>query len=69
MVDALMFRLIQLWENIKNISNEFKNKNSNVFWYETSGFKNGNVHNYGITDYKIVYEIITNDLGLLKCFI
>lgn len=38
-------------------------------WYEILGFKNGNVHNYCITDYKIVYEIITNDLGLLKCFI
>lgn len=66
LVDAIMFRLIQLGENIKNISEEFKNDNSNVLWHEILGFRNGIVHNYGKTDYKIVYEIVTKDLKMLK---
>lgn len=66
LVDAIMFRLIQLGENIKNISDEFKNNNPNVLWHEILGFSNGIVHNYGKTDYKVVYEIITKDLKALK---
>lgn len=30
------------------------------------GFRNGIVHDYGKTDYNIVYEIISSDIYLLK---
>ena len=61
-----MFRMIQLVENIKKISSEFKNSNHNIPWGEITGFRNGIVHEYGKTDYVTVYEIITHDLFLLK---
>ena len=54
--DSIMFRFIQLIENIKNISEEFKNANSQIPWGEILGFRNGIVHEYGKTDYHSVYD-------------
>lgn len=64
--DAIMFRIIQLIENIKNISNDFKVKNPQIPWGNIMGFRNGIVHEYGKTDYVTVYETITKDLYELK---
>ncbi len=49
--DSIMFRFIQLIENIKNISDEFKNANPQIPWGDIMGFRNGIVHEYGCTDY------------------
>ena len=65
LIDAIMFRLVQLIENIKNLSDEFKRKNDYVPWGKIMGFRNGIVHEYGETDYTIVYETITQDLDEL----
>ena len=64
--DAIMFRLVQLIENIKNISSEFKQRHQNIPWGEIMGFRNGIVHEYGKTDYVVVYETITGDLNNLR---
>lgn len=64
--DAVMFRLIQLVENLKSISTEFKKQYPNIPWGDIIGFRNGIVHEYGKTDYNIVYETITQDLDNLK---
>lgn len=61
-----MFRLIQLIENIKGISKEFKNSQPLVPWGQIVGFRNSIVHEYGKTDYTIVYEIITDGLDQLE---
>ena len=61
-----MFRFVQLIENIKNISSNFKEKHSYIPWKEIIGFRNGIVHEYGETDYTIVYETATGDLNILK---
>lgn len=66
MIDAVMFRLVQMVENIKNISNEYKHIHSNILWGQIIGFRNGIVHDYGKTDYKIVYEIINSDIYELR---
>lgn len=66
LVDAIMFRLVQLIENTKNISSEFKNEHSEIKWGEIIGFRNGIVHEYGKTDYTTVYDVITKDLDVLK---
>ena len=64
--DAIMFRLVQLIENIKNISVEFKSHNPQIPWGDIIGFRNGIVHEYGRTDYVTVYETITKDTHDLK---
>ena len=53
-------------ENIKNISNEYKHIHSNILRGQIIGFRNGIVHDYGKTDYKIVYEIINSDIYELR---
>lgn len=64
-----MFRLVQLIENIKKLSNNFKEQNSEIPWSKIIGFRNGIVHEYGKTDFTIVYETVTNDLDqLIKVF-
>ena len=64
--DSIMFRLIQLVENIKNISQEFKDQNPQIPWGDIIGFRNGIVHEYGHTDYHSVYNILHGDILELK---
>lgn len=66
LVDAAMFRLVQIAENIKELSKEFKNIHSSIPWGQIIGFRNGIVHDYIKTDYLIVYEIISKDIYDLK---
>lgn len=66
LVDAIMFRFVQLIENINNISKEFKQEHSYIPWGEIMGFRNGIVHEYGETDFTIVYETATQDLLELR---
>ena len=66
LIDAIMFRLVQLVEDIKNLSDGFKSENSHVPWGKIMGFRNGIVHDYGKTDYTIVYETVTQDLGIVN---
>ena len=65
-IDAVMFRLIQMVENISHISNNYKMLHSEIRWGQIAGFRNGIVHNYGSVDYSIVYEIISKDIYDLK---
>ena len=66
LIDAIMFRLVQMIESIKNISMELKSRTTQIPWGKIMGFRNGIVHEYGATDYVTVYEIITGDLETLK---
>ena len=66
MMDAIMFRIVQLIESIKNISAEFKDQHPEIKWGKIVGFRNGLVHEYGKTDYSIVFDIITKELDVLK---
>lgn len=66
LIDAVMFRLVQMIENIKNISDEFKQKHNEIPWGKIIGFRNGIVHEYGKTDYTTVYEIVSKNIYELK---
>ena len=64
--DSIMFRLVQLIENVKNISEDFKNEHPQIPWGDIIGFRNGIVHEYGLTDYHDVYNILDDDIKELK---
>lgn len=66
LIDAVLFRFIQMIENIKNISIEFKNEHKDIPWGDIAGFRNGIVHNYGKADYKVIYDTAKNDLPDLE---
>lgn len=65
-VDANLFRLEQMVEQIKHLSLEFKEEHIGIPWGEIIGFRNGLVHEYGKTDYTTVYEVISRDIYELK---
>ena len=69
LIDAVLFRLVQMVESIKKLSTEFKGKYKDVQWNQIIGFRNGIVHDYGRTDYTIVYDIITKDIVDLKALL
>lgn len=66
LIDAIMFRLVQMVESVKNISSTLKEAHSQIPWGDIIGFRNGIVHEYGKTDYLTVYETITQDIYDLK---
>ena len=66
LMDAILFRLIQMTENIKKLSTSFKEKHNEISWNDIVGFRNRIVHDYGKTDYTIVYEVISSDIPDLK---
>ena len=69
LIDAVLFRLIQVTENIKKLSVSFKEKYSQISWNDIIGFRNRIVHDYGKTDYSIVYEVVSTDIPtLIKIF-
>lgn len=65
-VDATMFRLQQMVEKIKCLSQDFKSKHDEIPWGEIVGFRNGIVHDYGKTDYTTVFEVVSFDIYRLK---
>jgi len=66
LLDAVMFRLIQMVENIIHISKDYKDQYSNINWKQIVGFRNNIVHDYGKVDYSLVYEVISNDIYDLR---
>lgn len=62
---AMEFTLIQISENTKNISDDFKEKYPEIPWYEIMGIRNRIVHDYGSVKLSVVYTTIKNDIPIL----
>ena len=69
LLDSMLFRMIQLSENAKKLSDEYKMKNSNVPWNAIYGLKNRIVHDYGNVDLNVVFETLKNDVPELLVLI
>lgn len=69
LLDSIMFWFIQISENVKLLSNTFKNTHNYIPWKSIIGFRNRIVHNYENVDLKIVYDVVTIDiLELIELF-
>ena len=70
LLDSMLFRMIQISENSKKLSDDHKQKHASVPWNAVYGFRNRIVHDYGNVELDIVYETLKNDipdlLGLLS---
>ncbi len=62
LLDSMLFRMIQISENSKNLSEEYKEKYADIPWNAVYGFRNRIVHDYGNVDLHIVYETLKNDI-------
>jgi len=65
-LNASLTLLANIGENVSKMTEEIKNQYSNVEWHGIKNFRNRIVHDYVGIDLAIVYEIITNDLKILK---
>jgi uncharacterized protein with HEPN domain len=62
LLDSMLFRMIQLSENAKNLSDEYKKARGNIPWNAIYGLRNRIVHDYGNVDLNIVYETLKKDI-------
>jgi uncharacterized protein with HEPN domain len=60
--DSMMFRLIQISENAKKLSDTYKMQHSEIPWTDVYGLRNKIVHEYGRVDLGIVYDTLVNDI-------
>lgn len=66
LLDSMMFRLIQISEGAKNLSDELKEKNDTIPWTAIYGLRNRIVHDYGNVDIGIVYDTLCYDIPEVK---
>lgn len=65
--DSMMFRLIQISENAKRLSDIYKGQHSSIPWTAVYGLRNRIVHDYGNVDLSVVFDTLKNDIPeLLK---
>ena len=69
LLDSMLFRMIQLSENARKLSDEYKMKNSNVPWNAIDGLRTRIVHDYGNVDLNVVFETLKNDVPELLVLI
>lgn len=62
LLDSMLFRMIQISENAKRLSDEYKQAHENVPWNALYGLRNRIVHDYGNVDLNVVYETLKNDI-------
>ena len=69
LLDSMLFRMIQISENARKLTDEFKQKRENITWNAMYGLRNRIVHDYGNVDLNVVYETLKNDIpDLLEIF-
>lgn len=56
--DSMLFRLTQLHEYSKGLSEGYKRK-TDIPWNQISGIRNRIVHDYGDVDMTIIYDVLT----------
>ena len=62
LLDSMLFRMIQISENAKRLSEKYKEENTNLPWNELTGLRNRIVHEYGNVDLNIVFETLKYDI-------
>ncbi len=64
--DSMMFRLIQVSENARRLTDQFKTEHSRIPWGDVYGLRNRIVHDYGMVDLHIIYMTLVKDIPALK---
>ena len=62
LLDSMLFRLIQISENAKKLSDGYKEKHTSVPWMAIYGLRNRIVHDYGNVDLDIFYSTLKDDI-------
>ncbi|MCI5774120.1 MAG: DUF86 domain-containing protein [Erysipelotrichaceae bacterium] len=62
LLDSMLFRMIQISECAKKLSEDYKDRHKEVPWYALSGMRNRIVHDYGTVDLTIIYYTLKDDI-------
>ncbi len=64
--DSMMFRLIQISEKVKYLTDEYREEHFNIPWTDIYGLRNRIVRDYGNVDLGVIYDTLTKDIPDLK---
>ncbi len=62
LLDSMLFRMIQISECAKKLSDEYKSEHTNIPWYALYGLRNRIVHDYGNVVLDVVYDTLKHDI-------
>lgn len=62
LLDSMLFRMIQISENAKGLTDDYKTSKPNVPWNAISGLRNRIVHDYGNVDLNVIFETLKDDI-------
>ncbi len=65
LLDSMLFRLIQVQEHAKKLTDAYKIKHDYIPWTDIAGLRNRIVHDYGNVDLEVVYTTLTEDIPWL----
>ncbi len=65
LLDSMMFRLIQISENAKRLSDDYKERRNYIPWIAIYGLRNRIVHDYGSVDLDVIYSTLKDDIPVL----
>jgi len=68
-IDAVVRELEIIGEASNNLSEDFREKNSDLFWRQMKDMRNFLIHEYFGVNTKVVWDTCKNDLPMLKKFI
>jgi uncharacterized protein with HEPN domain len=64
--DAVLMNFIVIGEMAEKLSEDFKEKNNHIDWFNIKGFRNIIAHNYFGIDAEEIWQITQNDIPKLK---
>ncbi len=62
LLDSMLFRLIQVQENAKKLTDVYKIAHDDIPWTDIAGLRNRIVHDYGNVDLDVVYQTLAQDV-------
>ncbi len=62
LADSMMFRIVQISENANKLSDDYIESHSDFPLNYVRGLRNKLVHDYGIIDLNIIYDILKSDI-------
>lgn len=66
LLDSMLFRMIQISENARKLTDDYRNHNNQIPWIAIYGLRNRIVHDYGNVDLNVIYSTLVNDIPELK---
>lgn len=62
LLDSMLFRMIQISESARKLSDQYKKIHFNIPWNALYGMRNRIVHDYGSVDLNVLYDTLKNDI-------